>query len=97
MNPQPSPDDIITFKRCYSTAKTDTTYIRRVPVIQNLPASFGIPGTLWSQYALFEYIISFPGNKPHGNSHMNDIYIRTLEKINTHIKTQKPKDFYETY
>ena len=96
--PQPSADDIITFKRCYSTAKTDITYKRRVTVIQNLPASFGIPRTLWSQYALFEYIGSFPGPKPHGNSHTDDIYIRTtadtLEKINTHIKTQKPKDVY---
>ena len=63
-----------------------------------MPASFGIPRTLWSQYALFEYIGSFPGHKPHGNSHTDDIYIRTtadtLEKINTHIKTQKPKDVY---
>ena len=34
--PQQSPDDIITFKRCYSTAKTDATYKRRVIIYQSL-------------------------------------------------------------
>ena len=31
--------------------------------LQSVPASFGIPQTLWSQYALFEYIGSFRGHK----------------------------------
>lgn len=72
MDPQPDPSSIIELQRNYSVSAASPSYQRRVTWIN----SFGMQAI--KPVAFVEYVGTFPGDRPHGNSKNKDsVYLRS--------------------
>ncbi|XP_069190986.1 uncharacterized protein [Procambarus clarkii] len=88
LEPQPSPDTLITMHRYYTVLKGRESFKKRVIVIKELE-SVGI----------VEYSGKQTGETMHGNSQKNIPYVRTrpevLENIGKMVKIQPPREVYQ--
>ncbi len=97
LDPQPRPEELLEIQRHYATLKTSSAYRRRVTWINSLPSHVGSTQPV---AAVVEYVGTFPGHAPHGNSQKSGRdYIRTpatvMEEIGTAVEHGKPKAVYD--
>ncbi|KAK3082402.1 hypothetical protein FSP39_014261 [Pinctada imbricata] len=89
IEPQPSPSNLVTIQRYYTTLKKDKQYRKRVTCKLETD----------SQYSICEYIGKFPGLSSHGNSKSGDSeYVRTpsavMSEMSALLKQKTPLQVY---
>lgn len=89
LEPQPSQSDILQIHRYYTMLKADKSYKKRISWL-------GLEGV--SDIAIVEYLGSFPGLVPHGNSKHKNEYVRTpavvMDEMSQLLKCKKPGVVY---
>ena len=96
LDPQPDEESILELYRNYSTSKYEKSYRRCVTWFGRTPADMKPHMT---NIAIVEYLGSFPGHRPHGNSQKTQQdYIRTpgdiMEDIGMEAKHRPPRQLY---
>ena len=93
LNPQPNADSVVVVHRYYTTLKQDASYKKRVSWLGGGGGNCPL--------AVIEYLGTFPGLAPHGNSkHNASEYVRTpdyvMKEIHSLNQSCKPQKVYST-